>query len=232
MRDKIIYKREVRFHTAENIPTSYTLEIRTWNNYVEFSMCGEHGQNDFVPKDGVQKSLHKLWKDWHIKKYCELEDEDKTEELKQLCEDICDAIEEEEEIYLESLEEVTEEDIDDDRIIALMKHLNITPEEAYHDITEAKYGTGTYEYGNQEYQVLTDSEADDEERESVENLIDDCYLSELTRNNKNHPALQFIDMEAWLDAWCGQRGENLNPYDGQEHEEEVNGTTYYIYRRN
>ena len=148
MKDKIIYKREVKFHTAEDTPTSYTLEIRTWNNFVEFSMCGEHGQNDFVPKDGVQKSLHKLWEDWHIKKYCELEDEDKTKELKYLCEDICNAIEEEEEGYLESLEEVTEEDVlketCDERLIALIKHLGIEFKEYEHK-TKAKYGTETNE---------------------------------------------------------------------------------------
>lgn len=232
MKDNIIYKREIKFHTAENTPTFYTLEISTRNKYVEFTMCGEHGQNDFNPKDGPQTELHKLWDDWHIKKYCELDDEDKTEELKYLCDNICNAIEKEEEEYLESLNVKTEEDIDDDRIIALMKHLDITPEEAYYDIAEAKYGNNYYTYGNKEYQVLTDSEADDEERGYVEQLIEDCYLSDLTRNNKNHPVLQFIDMDAWLDSWCGNRGENLSSWDGCEHDEEVNGTTYYIYRKN
>lgn len=120
----------------------------------------------------------------------------------------------------------------DDRILALMLHLELTVEEADSDIVEAKYGNNYYEYGKEEYQVLTDYEADREEEEYVENTIEECYLSELTRDNKNHPALNYIDMDRWVEDWCGNRGENLSGYDGQEYEEKVNGETYYIYRKN
>lgn len=232
MKDNIIYKRVVHYHDKDNTPQSSVLEITTHNGYVEFTMCNPDCQSNFNPKDGSQTELHKLWDDWHIKKYCELDDKDETEKLKYLCENICNNLEKEEIEYLASLDVKTEEDIDDDRIIALMKHLDITPEEAYYDIAEAKYGNNYYTYGSQEYQVLTDSEADDEEREYVEQLIEECYLSDLTRNNKNHPVLQFIDIQRWVSDWCNNRGENLSGYDGSEHMENVNDIDYFIYRKN
>jgi hypothetical protein len=232
MKDKNIYYRDISYHDKDNVPQSSVLKISTHNGYVEFSMCNPDCQSDFNPKEGPQTELHKLWDDWHIKKYCELDNKDKIDELTTLCDGICDNVEEEEEEYLESLEEVTEQDVldetNDERIIALIKHLNIEFKE-YEDISEAKYGNNIYEYGNQEYQVLTDDEADREEEEYVENLIEECYIPGDTKNN---PIYDYIDMDRWVKDWCGNRGENLNSFNGEEHYENVNGTTYYIYRKN
>lgn len=126
----------------------------------------------------------------------------------------------------EKYKEISEEDIDDDRIIALMKHLDITPKEASEGITEDAYNY--YTYGSQEYLVLTDDEADDKEYEYVKSTIEDCYLPDI----KDSPAVYYIDIEKWTLDWCNNRGQNIASYDGKENEEKVNSITYYIYRTN
>lgn len=127
---------------------------------------------------------------------------------------------------------ITLDDINDDRIIALMQYLKITVQEAYDDIGEALYGSNCYEYGEQEYKILTYNEATDEEYECVKNTIKDCYLLDFYKDNKDNPAINYIDVEQWIDDWCNNRGQNIASYDGYEHEEIVNGKTYYIYRTN
>ena len=118
-----------------------------------------------------------------------------------------------------------------DKIIALALHLGLSVEEML-EITECEYDNDLYKAGNKEYYVFTDDEADKKEEECVRNMIEDCYLSELTRNNKNHPALNYIDIDRWVEDWCGHRGQNLASYDGYEEEQEYDGEVYYIYRVN
>ncbi len=230
--NKIIYKRQVFYHDADDKPQSSILKITTRNSYIEYTQCNPDFQSDFKPKTDGQKQLHDLWDKWHIKKYCELNDEDKKQELINLCNSICDLIEEEEKDYLKSLEEKTEEEIDDDRILALGKHLELSYTEMYEDIFKAKYGNYNYEYGNQEYLVMTNDEADVYERETVENTIQECYIDVYSREMKNNPMINYIDLDRWVDDWCGDRGNNISSYDGYEYYEEVNGETYYIYRIN
>lgn len=220
----VIYKREVKYHDKDDIPRSSVLEI-TKQQYIEFSMCNPDCQNDFNPKDGAQTSLHELWKDWHCKEYCSLAATSRTQILKEVCNSICDAIELEEQEYKKALGIKTIDDIDDDKVIALMQHLGISPTEAYEDIIFSN----CYEYGNQEYEILTDDEAAYEEEQYVEQIIEDCYISELP---KDSVVRSYINMSEWVSDWCNNRGENLASYDGIENEEIVNGTTYYIYRKN
>jgi len=228
MEDKTIYKREIFYHDKDNVPQNSVLTITTRNNYIEFTMRNISYQTDFNPKNDSQIELYRLWENWHIKKYCELNDEEKIVGLIEDCNNICDNIEEEEEEYLESLNVKTEDDIDDDRIIALMKHLDITPEEAYNDIEESRYGNNNYKYGNQEYLVLTDSEADNLLDECLDNYINECIISQLPKAYQN-----YFDSESWKhDAKNDSRGYSLASYNGREYEEEVDGTTYYIYRKN
>lgn len=86
----------------------------------------------------------------------------------------------------------------------------------------------TLEYGNQEYLVLTDEEADQAWDESLENYIDECVLPELPRSYR-----QYFDCEKFkADCSYDGRGHTLASYDGEELEETVDGTTYFIYRTN
>ena len=114
--------------------------------------------------------------------------------------------------------------IEQERKQALKQHLEHT------DLNEMKiceYDETQIELNNgEEYLVLTDDEADDQEDEHLENYIDDCM--EIPEH-----LMGYFDREKWKkDARMDGRGHSLSSYDGSEYEEEVNGTTYYIYRRN
>jgi hypothetical protein len=79
-----------------------------------------------------------------------------------------------------------------------------------------------------DYLVLTDDESDERWGESLDNYIEECILPELPEYLQN-----YFDSEKWKeDAKYDGRGHSLSSYDGNEYEEEVNGTTYYIYRIN
>ena len=86
----------------------------------------------------------------------------------------------------------------------------------------------TYSYGNEEYIVATDEEADEIEDEYLDNYLEECIYPEIPEN------LHFyFDDDAWKrDARMDGRGHIISTYDGCENEEKVNGTTYYIYRTN
>lgn len=116
--------------------------------------------------------------------------------------------------------------MDDERIIALAQHLNIELhliENNAEEITELAFGS--YQYGSQEYMVLTDDEADKEmERNAESHVEDELYSIE------SH-LRQFIDEDKMIEYYMDDdRGNQLAWYDNIEHTEEVDGTTYYIYR--
>jgi len=141
---------------------------------------------------------------------------------------ICNAIEniENAEREINQDNDISWEDIEDEKIIALGKHLQISPYEAQEDIKESDYGDCLYEYAGQEYLVCTDDEADEKEDEQLESYIDECL--EIPEHVE-----KYFDREAWKeDARINGRGNCLNRYDSSEDEEEVNGETYYIYRQN
>jgi len=117
-------------------------------------------------------------------------------------------------------------EIEDDKIVALGNHLEISPCEAKENISVSTYDDCIYEYAGQEYLVCTDDEADEKQDEELENYIDECL--EIPDNIE-----RYFDREAWKsDARNDGRGHCLNRYDGCEDSEEVNGETYYIYRQN
>jgi len=182
-----------------------------------------------ITKDETYKYGH----DWV---HCSL-----PEDFEDTLNELCDNIEEEEsnrfEDGIESWDDIKDEDgnireevsnLEDPKIIALAQHLDLTPTEAHEDIECDR--DCNYSYSGIDYLVCTDEEADELERETVENTIEECYLSELNHSMKNHPALNYIDMDRWIDDWCNNRGENLGRYDSTEHYEDVDGITYYIYK--
>lgn len=143
----------------------------------------------------------------------------------------------------------------DEKVIALAQHLNINLEP---DFNEEDYPTEDYteeeieearqeairevtdeldsiietydnyfEYYNESYTVVTDDEADDLWEQELDNYIEECIMHEIPEH------LQcYFDEDAWKsDARIDGRGHAISRYDGCEYEEEVNGTTYYIYRQ-
>ena len=84
----------------------------------------------------------------------------------------------------------------------------------------------TYSYGREEYIVATDEEADEIEDEYLDNYIEECL--DIPDNIR-----PYFDEEKWKDdARMDGRGHIISTYDGNENEEKVNGTWYYIYRMN
>lgn len=114
-----------------------------------------------------------------------------------------------------------------ERVLALAKELDLTLEEALNDISEESDGE-TFTYSNQEYLVLTDDEADTKNDESIDNYIDECILPEIPERYQFY----FDDEKFKRDARMDGRGSNLAGYDGAEESQNVNDTTYYIYRTN
>ena len=85
-----------------------------------------------------------------------------------------------------------------------------------------------YDENNSDWLVCTDSEADYEWDRALDNYLDDCVLPDLPKTLQH-----YFDKESWKsDARMDGRGHSLSSYDGYEQEQEVNGTTYYLYRQN
>jgi predicted GTPase len=120
------------------------------------------------------------------------------------CDD-CGAVFEEEELTTKSCgcEENTFTELEvEDKVLALMSHLGLEDPE---DISVG-YSDEIFEYGRQEYLVLTDDEADAKWDEELENYIDECILSELPE--KYQP---YFDRESWKrDAKFDGRGHSLS----------------------
>lgn len=79
-----------------------------------------------------------------------------------------------------------------------------------------------------EYLVSTDDEADEWEEEGLRQLFDDMVPREV----RDSFIGRYIDADKFVEEQSGNRGENINGYDGTEEEVEFEGTTYYIYRNN
>jgi len=83
------------------------------------------------------------------------------------------------------------------------------------------------EWGNYEYYVLTNDEADDLYREHLDNLFEDTVLTQIPEH------LQiYIDKNQWLDDTIGNssRAEELADYDSIENDIIIGGKVFYIYR--
>ena len=112
----------------------------------------------------------------------------------------------------------------EEKIQALAQHLGLDDEDKENIMENAD----CFSYYNEEYEVLTDEEADDRWEEELNNYIDECVYPEIPEYLRN-----YFNEERWKDdARIDGRGHAISRYDGEENYEEVNGTTYYIYRQN
>lgn len=81
---------------------------------------------------------------------------------------------------------------------------------------------------NHDYMVYTDDEANEAQTESIQCYINDCILPEIPEAYR-----YYFDSDRFIgDAEQDGRGHALAHYDGEEIEEKVNGTDFYIYRIN
>jgi len=136
-----------------------------------------------------------------------------------------------------------------EKIQALANYLECEVDE----LKKTAYDENTFEYGNQEYLVLTDSEADEKAKEDI---LDSLWAfntsfilshTEIDWNNRTEKAIQKMQQELCEDAneivkalikdldqfvddaiLADGRGHFLSGYDGEENEE----GEYFIYRTN
>ena len=150
---------------------------------------------------------------------------------------------------VETVEIKKDEDlIKSERVKALKNHLELNDEET----NEITLEDGeSFHYGDQEYLVLTDEEADEKTEEYIKESVwafNSSFLSSHTNideevfkllaekcEDSNDAILSMIkDFDHFVsDAISSDgRGHFLSSYDHSESDEEINGTTYYIYRTN
>lgn len=147
--------------------------------------------------------------------------------------------------------ETETEVVTDPKILVLAKHLGEPPDE----IEEASYGENTYKHGRQEFLVMTDDEADEAAAEQVQQSLwafNTDFIVAHTRNGPNAAVTKALqkaqsklcedandlvaaiieDMDHFIEdaIKADGRGHFLAHYDGEEREESVNGTTYFIYQ--
>lgn len=139
-------------------------------------------------------------------------------------------------------------DQEDFRVVALSKHLELTEEEK----KEIHYESNdTYCFGNEEYMILTDDEADEKVAEYIKETVwafnpsflschsgidEDVFkLLQEKCESSNEAILKLIkDFDHFVqDAIRSDgRGHFLSGYDGEENDHEHDNETYYIYRTN
>ena len=101
----------------------------------------------------------------------------------------------------------------EEKIIALMEH------------TGEEYSECESHIDLDRYRVYTDSEANDALDEALDEYCEEHILSQIPSSLQ-----QYFDDEEWKDDNSSDRGHYLGQSDGDEHEETINGNTYYIYK--
>ena len=111
---------------------------------------------------------------------------------------------------------------EDVKATALAEHLNLEQGTDY----ILDLGCNEYSYGSEHYLVLTDSEADEMWEDQLSGYLNECVLPQIPDYLQ-----QYFDESSWFeDAKMDGRGHMLANYDGNEWEEYIDGTFYYIYR--
>ena len=138
--------------------------------------------------------------------------------------------------------------MDNSRVKALSKYMELTKEEEK-EIYYESYDI--YCYGNQEYLVLTDDEADEKVAEYIKDSVwafNPSFLSSHSGidegvfkllqdkcESANEAILKLIkDFDEFVQDAIGKdgRGHFLSSYDGYENDHEHDNETYYIYQTN
>lgn len=219
--------------------------------HTHFGVSTQNGQDEFKPATDNQQTLLDYWHKYHLKHKVDISSELTEDMLDELFDNL--QFEYSQRTSITSLDEGNEEDLkliyqalenfdDDDKfkVWALAKHCDCTLEEMSNIEVERNCN---YTCQGRDYLVCTDNEADELEKERVESTIEECYLSEMkySHNGYNFSKREvnqvwqyiepYIDIDRWVNDWCGNRGENLSNYDGCEYEELVNDTWYFIYKQ-
>ena len=101
----------------------------------------------------------------------------------------------------------------EEKILALMEH------------TGDEYSECETYISLDNYRVYTDREANDALDQALDEYCEDHILSQIPSSLH-----QYFDDEEWKDDNSSDRGSYLGQNDGEEHEETINGNTYYIYK--
>lgn len=111
---------------------------------------------------------------------------------------------------------------------ALIEFLNLNEEEK-EDVIESSYNENVFEYYNEEYEVLTDEEANERWEEELQYYIEEVIYQEIPEIYQ-----PFFDEEAWKNnvMMYEGRGHSISRYNGHENEITIDGETFYIYRQN
>lgn len=129
----------------------------------------------------------------------------------------------------EAIDEIEERDIDHytydpeytNEVNALAKFLDIPCS----DVDDK--GDCRFRAEGSDYIVADDDDADALARESLQNYVEDCVLSEIPNQYQ-----LYFDTERFIEDVLSQdgRGPTLSSWDGEEKEVEIEDTTYFIYR--
>ena len=113
----------------------------------------------------------------------------------------------------------------EEKLLAVKEFLDLENTE---ELKFSSYNDNIIEYYNEEYEVLTDEEADERWNEELDSYIEECIMPEIPSNLQN-----YFNEDDWKeDARFDGRGHAISRYDGCENEVKINGTWYYIYRQN
>lgn len=110
---------------------------------------------------------------------------------------------------------------DHERILALGRHLDF--EFDLNDVTVS--GDYYISVDGTEYIVCTDEEADELFEDRIKDHFNDIVLTNIPEGYR-----RYMDFEKFKSDEYQERGEYIAYYDGEEHEEHVDGTTYFIYK--
>lgn len=127
-----------------------------------------------------------------------------------------------------------------DKVAALAYHLGADPG----SIETCRHSDDCFECESEpgEYRVLTESEREAAADDALESYIDECIIEQAKAEARDNAALNSLikvlsdhfDRASWKrDALINDGyGHTLSGYDGNEHEQKIGETWFYIYRVN